>query len=31
MSDIVYVGIIVAFFATALAYARVCDRGIGST
>jgi hypothetical protein len=31
MLDIVYVVLMVAFFAIALAYVRACDRGIGAS
>jgi hypothetical protein len=31
MLDLMYVGIIVIFFAIALGYARACDRGIGAS
>jgi len=31
MLDIVYVAIVIAFFAVALWYARACDRGIGAS
>jgi hypothetical protein len=31
MLDLVYVAILVAFFAVALWYARACDRGIGAS
>jgi len=30
MLDVVFVGIVVIFFAIALGYARACDRGIGA-
>ena len=30
MLDVVYVAIVIVFFAIALAYARACDRGIGA-
>jgi hypothetical protein len=29
MLDVVFVGMIVAFFVAALAYAQACDRGLG--
>jgi len=31
MLDLVYMAILVAFFAAALSYARACDRGIGAS
>lgn len=31
MLDLVYVAIVVAFFAAAVWYARACDRGIGAS
>jgi len=31
MLDLVYIGVIVIFFAVALGYARACDGGIGSS
>jgi hypothetical protein len=30
MLDVVYVAIILVFFAVALGYARACDRGLGA-
>jgi hypothetical protein len=31
MLDLLYVAIIIVFFAVAMAYARACDSGIGAT
>ena len=31
MLDLVYLAVIVIFFAIALGYARACDRGIGAS
>jgi hypothetical protein len=31
MLDVVYIAIILIFFAVALGYARACDRGIGAS
>ena len=31
MLDLVYLAVILVFFAIALGYARACDRGIGSS
>jgi hypothetical protein len=30
MLDLVYLAVVIAFFAIALLYARACDRGIGA-
>jgi hypothetical protein len=30
MLDVVYIGIVIVFFAIATAYARACDSGIGA-
>ena len=31
MLDVIYVGIVILFFALAMAYARACDSGIGAS
>lgn len=31
MLDVLYVAIVIVFFALALGYARACDRGIGAS
>lgn len=31
MLDLVYIAVILIFFAVALGYARACDRGIGAS
>jgi hypothetical protein len=31
MLDLLFLGIVIAFFAVAIAYARACDSGIGAS